>query len=394
MRKSTKKRFKILCFFGTRPEAIKMAPVVKELKGNRRFQVIVAVSAQHRRMLDQVLELFNCRSDVDLDLMQKGQSLFDITGRVLSRFEPVLEKNKPDLVVVHGDTTTTLGGALAAFYKGIPVGHVEAGLRTRDMTRPFPEEINRRLTDVMSTLHFVPTPEAKKHLQSERLSSAKLFVTGNTIIDSLQWMRKRVKRPKSPALRHLLKRIDKKGNRLVLMTAHRRENFGLPFIDIFNSIRDLSLRFPDVHWVYPVHPNPNVMAPAERLLQDRENVHLLRHLDYGDLVYLMSRSYLVMTDSGGLQEEAPSLGKPVLVFREITERPEAIRAGAVHLVGSNPGKIKRETVRLLTDKRYYRSMAKAVNPYGDGKAAPRIRQAIERYFKLRSNNPRPFRGKR
>ncbi|OVE75286.1 UDP-N-acetylglucosamine 2-epimerase (non-hydrolyzing) [bacterium F11] len=370
-----------------------MAPVVKELKKNKRFQVVTVVSAQHRNLLDQVLRLYQLKSDRDLDLMKKGQSLFDITTRILNRFDPTLDRLKPDLVLVHGDTTTTLGGALSSFYKKIPVGHVEAGLRTRDLYQPFPEEMNRRLTDSLTTLFFPPTREAKQHLLSENHTPNHIFVTGNTVIDALLEINRHKRNPKNPRLRKILQSLNLNKNKVVLMTAHRRENFGERFSRIFKTIRDLGQEFPHVHWIYPVHPNPRVKKSAEKIFKKITNIHLLSPVDYGDLVTVMKKSTLVVTDSGGLQEEAPSLGKPVLVLRDVTERPEAVRAGTVRLVGANPRKIKKEVIRLLSDKRYYQKMANAVNPYGDGKAAKRIRHAIEWYFGMKRNKPVPFRDK-
>lgn len=369
---------RILCFFGTRPEAIKMAPVVKRLQADKAFDVRVAVSAQHRDMLDQVLRIFKVRANVDLNLMKKGQTLTDITVDVLRRFEPVLKRIKPDLVLVHGDTTTTFAGTLASFYQKIPVGHVEAGLRTRDLFQPYPEEANRRLADALCALYFAPTSESRKNLLNDNAKSERIFVTGNTVIDALLWTAAGNRPVRSPALKTALQRAGHKP--LILMTAHRRENFGAPFERIFSAIRQLSSAFPHHHWIYPVHPNPNVAGPARRRLGGLPNVHLMAPLDYGDLVSVLKRSVLVVTDSGGLQEEAPSLGKPVLVLREVTERPEAVKAGTVELVGTNPARLKKAVTSLLSNPRVYRRMANAVNPYGDGRAAERIHQAIRWYF--------------
>lgn len=373
----------ILFFFGTRPEAIKMAPVVDQLKSDKNFRVTVAVSAQHRDMLDQVLKIFGLKSDIDLDVMRPGQTLYELTSRVLLKFEPVLEKIKPDLVLVHGDTTTTLAGTLAAYYKKIPVGHVEAGLRTGDRYRPFPEEMNRRVTDAGATLFFAPTNESKRNLLREGHNDKYIFVTGNTVIDALL---ETAARPAKIPL--------KVTGKVVLMTAHRRENFGAPFKHVFNSVRQLARRFPNVQWVYPVHPNPNVKKPAHALLGGLSNVRLMPPLDYAALVALMKRCSFVVTDSGGLQEEAPSLGKPVLVLRDVTERPEAVRAGTVRLVGTDSGKFEREVTKLLLDKKHYAKMANAVNPYGDGRAAQRIHQAIRWYFGMSRTRPATFRGGR
>lgn len=385
-----RKKFKILCFFGTRPEAIKMAPVVARLQEEKRFQLLVAVSAQHRGMLDQVLKNFKIKSHIDLDLMRPRQTLTDITSRVIQRFEPVLQKHKPDLVLVHGDTTTTLGGTLASYYQQIPVGHVEAGLRTHDLCRPFPEEANRQLTDTLATLHFCPTTESKKNLDREGRNKNHIFVTGNTVIDALL---QTVGNKRSFEDRHLKKlviQLQREGKKIILMTAHRRENFGEPFERVLHAAATLARRFRDVHWIYPVHPNPNVFGPAHKVLQSYSNIHLMNPIEYTDLVQVMNASTLVVTDSGGLQEEAPTLGKPVLVLRDVTERPEAVKVGTVRLVGTNEGKIIGQVSRLLTDQAYYRKMANAVNPYGDGKAAKRIKEAIRWYFGLARKKPMPF----
>ncbi|MCB4756868.1 MAG: UDP-N-acetylglucosamine 2-epimerase (non-hydrolyzing) [Elusimicrobia bacterium] len=383
---------KVLCFFGTRPEAIKMAPVVKCLKASPHFRVIVAVSAQHRQMLDQALALFRLKSHIDLDLMQEGQSLFDITTKVINRFEEVLKRVRPDLVLVHGDTTTTLGGSLAAYYEKIPVGHVEAGLRTQDRYRPFPEEMNRRLTDALATLYFAPTTESRRNLLKENLSGGSIFVTGNTVIDALLHTVKLKRSIESGPLKRALERIQQEKASLILMTAHRRENFGAPYHDICRAVVELSRNFPRIHWIYPVHPNPNVKKPAHRWLSGRRNIHLIPPVNYYDLTHLINRSRLVVTDSGGLQEEAPSLGKPVLVLREVTERPEAVRAGTVRIIGMTQKRIVREVSWLLTDPGHYRRMANAVNPYGDGRAAERIVKAIEWFFGFRREKPTPFRS--
>lgn len=366
-----------------------MAPVVSALRMQRRFRVSVAVSGQHRGMLDQVTSLFGIRITDDLDLMRASQSISDVTVGVLKGFEAVLRRRRPDLVLVHGDTTTTMAGTLASFYRRIPVGHVEAGLRTRDLSRPFPEEANRQVTDALSTLWFAPTTRARDHLLAEGRPPDRVFVTGNTVIDALFTARGRAKSPADGALRRALSRIPETAP-LVLMTAHRRENFGSPMERIFLAIRRLSLSRPDVHWVYPVHPNPNVAPLANRLLGGRPNVHLIPPAGYGELVYLMNRARLVITDSGGLQEEAPAIGKPVLVLRDVTERPEAVEAGTVRLVGSEPKRIISLTGQLLRNSALYREMANAVSPYGDGRAAQRIRDAIEWYFGLRRSRPVPF----
>jgi len=368
-----------------------MAPVVEAFKADRNFKTILSVSAQHRSMLDQVLKIFGLKADFDMDIMRPGQTLFDITGRVLKNFEPILEKWRPDLVMVHGDTTTTLAGALSAFYKRIPIGHVEAGLRTRDRYRPYPEEMNRHLTDALTTLHFAPTSFAEKCLREERIDSKNIFVTGNTVIDALFETVRKDLAFRNASLKKEVPALLKAGKKIILLTAHRRENFGVPFQNVFSALRDLAERHPEVHWFYPVHPNPNVFGPAHRYLRGKSNFHLLPPLDYSDLVNLMRKSRIVVTDSGGLQEEAPSLGKPVLVLREVTERPEAVRAGTVRLVGTNKNKIIREVSWLLKDRRHYSKMANAINPYGDGRAARRILQGTKWYFGLTRAKPARFR---
>jgi len=385
---------KVLCFFGTRPEAIKMAPVVRALKAARSITAQVVVSAQHRGMLDQVLDVFGLSADGDLDIMRPNQSLFDVTSAVLSRFDKALDRFRPDLVLVHGDTTTSFAGTLASYYKKIPVGHVEAGLRTRDLYQPFPEEANRRLTDALAALHFAPTEESRRNLLRENASPAGIFVTGNTVIDALLQAAAARRPVRNRAVARILDRVRSTGGRLILMTAHRRENFGAPFAEAFAAIRELSAHreFADVHWLYPVHPNPNVKAAAARHLKGRPNIHLVEPLDYGDLVAVLQASTLVVTDSGGLQEEAPSLGKPVLVLRAVTERPEAVRAGTVKLVGTDRNMILKETRRLLTDRAHYRRMSTAVNPYGDGKAADRIARAVAWYFDRTKKRPAPFKA--
>lgn len=378
---------KILFFFGTRPEAIKMAPVVEALAKDKRFQVTLAVSAQHRQMLDQVLKLFRLKASIDLDLMRPGQNLFDLTTRVIKAFEPVLQRSRPDLVLVHGDTTTTFAGALAAYYQQVPVGHVEAGLRTNDIYRPFPEEVNRRLTDTISALHFAPTELSRKNLLRENISPKSIFVTGNTVIDALMETVKMRRPPESAGLRKCLPRLQKK---IIFMTAHRRENFGAPFVRVLEAVRMLSKKFPNVDWVYPVHLNPNVHKPAHKYLSKLPNVHLIDPVSYADTVWLLKHCTLVVTDSGGLQEEAPAFGKPVLVLRDVTERPEAVKAGTVSLVGADRERIIKTVSRLLTDKKAYRKMSNAVNPYGDGRAAQRIHQAILWYFGIQRAKPAPF----
>lgn len=358
--------------FGTRPEAIKMAPVVKALRETPGLQVQVVVTAQHRQMLDQVLELFEITPDADLDVMTAGQSLPDLFGRILTGMHAAIERARPDLVLVHGDTSTTLATALACYYARVPVGHVEAGLRTGNMQAPWPEEANRRLAAPLAAVHFAPTVRARENLLAERIDPAAIHVTGNTVIDALMEVVARI--DAAPDLQHSLAAkfpfLDSR-RRLILVTGHRRESFGDGFERICLALRELGER-PDVQVVYPVHLNPNVQEPVHRLLGSSPRVHLIAPQDYLPFVYLMTRAHLLLTDSGGIQEEAPSLGKPVLVMRETTERPEAVQSGTVRLVGTDPARIVRECSRLLDDAQAYATMARAHNPYGDGLAARRI----------------------
>ncbi len=359
---------KVLSVFGTRPEAIKMAPVVKALAADPGIESRVCVTAQHREMLDQVLALFGIRPDVDLDLMQSGQDLTAITRRVLSGLQPVLKAEAPDLVLVHGDTTTTFAAALAAYYQKIPVGHVEAGLRTGNKYAPWPEEMNRRLAGAITTHHFAPTDRARDNLTAEGVDPASITVTGNTVIDALLEIVEQARADQRLLGAYPFLRSDK---RLVLVTGHRRENFGTGFDNICRGLAELAGR-DDVEIVYPVHLNPSVQRPVREILSGRSNVHLIEPLDYLPFVALMDRAHLIITDSGGVQEEAPSLGKPVLVMRETTERPEAVEAGTVRLVGADQRRIVFEASRLLDDESAYRAMSRAHNPYGDGLAAGRI----------------------
>lgn len=362
----------VLCVFGTRPEAIKMAPVVRRLKEHpEQIRTVVCSTGQHREMLDQVLQLFGIRPDYDLNLMEPNQSLCKLTANLFLGLEPVLEAVEPDWVLAQGDTTTVLVASLAAYYHRARFGHVEAGLRTGDKHRPFPEEINRRLADAVSDLYFCPTERARRTLLAEGYPDTAVLVTGNTVIDALLDV---AARPYDWSHGPLAK-IPEDG-RLVLVTAHRRESFGEPFRRLCEAIRELAGRFPDVHFVYPVHLNPNVRAPVEEILSAKANVHLLDPLDYLSLVHLMKRSTLILTDSGGIQEEAPGLGIPVLVMRDTTERPEGVDAGVVKLVGTDRAVIVEETSRLLTDADARSAMASGVNPYGDGHAAERIVNAL------------------
>ena len=364
---------KVLVVFGTRPEAIKMAPLVKALHAHSKIEAKVCVTAQHREMLDQVLSLFEIEPDYDLDIMKSGQTLTDITGKILKGMESVLLDCKPDAVLVHGDTTTTLSAALAAFYQKIPVGHVEAGLRTQNIYSPWPEEVNRQLTSVITRWHFSPTEKSRKNLLAENVESESIMVTGNTVIDALHEVIRRL--DMLPDLRAEL--IDQfsfldNDKRTILVTGHRRESFGGGFERVCNALVEIAEKFPDAQIVYPVHLNPNVREPVNRFLKNIDNIHLIEPLEYIPFVYLMSQSYFILTDSGGVQEEAPSLGKPVLVLRETTERPEAVEAGTVRLVGTDVEKIVNESVLLMKDENAYNEMAYAHNPYGDGKACERI----------------------
>ena len=373
-------KIKVLTVFGTRPEAIKMAPVVQAVADDPRLDGKVCVTAQHRDMLDQVLDLFDLTPDWDLDLMQPGQSLHGLTARILTGLEPVFAEWRPDIVLVHGDTTTTLATTLAAFYSRVPVGHVEAGLRTGDLSAPFPEEANRVLADRICRLHFPPTPRSRDNLLAEEIPAEGIFITGNTVIDALLWVRERV-RAADPeedrgALGPIFDLVTQGTERLVLVTGHRRESFGQGFQNICDALRTLALRHPNVHLVYPVHLNPNVQKPVHETLSDLPNVHLLRPLDYRPFVRLMDRSTFILTDSGGIQEEAPSLGKPVLVMRAVTERPEGVDSGTVRLVGTDAATIVAECERLLTDAAAFDAMRRAHNPYGDGDASRRICDAI------------------
>ena len=382
---------KVMLVFGTRPEAIKMAPLVKEFqKYPQRFEVVVCVTGQHREMLDQVLRIFEIEPDYDLNIMKQGQDLYDVTSRVLLGMRDVLEKEHPDIVLVHGDTTTSMVSALAAFYQQILVGHVEAGLRTNDIYSPWPEELNRQITGRIASYHFAPTALSKENLLKENVLSNKIFITGNTVIDALYWVVDRIKR--TPKLRsdleaNLLKagydvsRLKSGKRRLVLITGHRRENFGEGFLHICSAIKYLQQHYADVDFVYPMHLNPNVRKPIHEVFGDDltnlGNMFFIEPLEYLDFVFLMEKSTLVLTDSGGIQEEAPGLGKPVLVMRETTERPEALEAGTVKLVGTNYDKIVDSLSMLLDDMFAYKQMSKAVNPYGDGLACERIVSLIE-----------------
>ena len=378
---------KIMLVFGTRPEAIKMCPLVKEFqKRTEEFETIVCVTGQHREMLDQVLKIFDVKPDIDLNIMKQGQDLYDVTARVLTGMRDVFKECKPDVVLVHGDTTTSTAAALAAFYQQIPVGHVEAGLRTHNIYSPWPEEMNRQITGRIATYDFAPTPLSEKNLLDEK-AQGKIFVTGNTVIDALHMVVEKLSSDATLAAEqdkvlaqagYDVKRLAN-GKKLVLITGHRRENFGEGFINMVTAMKDLSEKYPDVDFVYPMHLNPNVRKPIHEVFGEdltRPNFFFIEPLQYLEFVYLMEKSTVVLTDSGGIQEEAPGLGKPVLVMRDTTERPEALKSGTVHLVGTNHDLIVNEVSTLLDDAVAYEKMSKAVNPYGDGKACSRIVRAL------------------
>ena len=380
---------KVMLVFGTRPEAIKMAPLVKEFqKQPKRVETVVCVTGQHREMLDQVLKIFDIKPDYDLNIMKQGQDLYDVTARVLTGMRDVLKEVKPDVVLVHGDTTTSTAAALAAFYQQIPVGHVEAGLRTHNIYSPWPEEMNRLLTGRLATYHFSPTPLSRNNLIKESDDDRNIIITGNTVIDALYWVVDKIKNNKEldNELEDILSKAGydvnrlNNGKKLVLITGHRRENFGDGFINMCTAIKDLTVKYPDLDFVYPMHLNPNVRKPIHEVfgenLSGLKNMFFIEPLEYLSFVYLMEKSSIVLTDSGGIQEEAPGLGKPVLVMRDTTERPEALDAGTVKLVGTDYNKIVNEVSSLIDDKAAYEKMSKAVNPYGDGLACGRIVNAL------------------
>ena len=367
----------ILTIFGTRPEAIKLAPVVKALENRPdEFRSSVCVTAQHREMLDQVLRIFNISPDYDLDIMKPKQDLYGITSEILLKLKDLFRQINPDLILVQGDTTTTFAASLAAFYERIEIGHIEAGLRTHNKRQPFPEEINRHLTSILADYHFAPTEKAKRHLLGEGVREDHIYVTGNTVIDALLWILKEQSGPEEQKrMREYFPKtfgLTNSHQRFILVTAHRRESFGEGFENICQAIKEIALRNPDVQIVYPVHLNPNVQEPVYRIIGGVERIHLIEPLEYEPFVYLMNQSFFILTDSGGIQEEAPSLGKPVLVMREVTERPEAVEAGTARLVGSKKESIVREAQKLLDDPVEYQRMASKKNPYGDGKSAERI----------------------
>ncbi|MGB9779597.1 non-hydrolyzing UDP-N-acetylglucosamine 2-epimerase [Caldanaerobacter sp.] len=380
---------KIITVFGTRPEAIKMAPLIKALEEEKEFETLVCVTAQHREMLDQVLRLFNIVPQYDLGIMRERQTLSDITTAAIEGLDRVFLKEKPDLVLVHGDTTTTFVAALVAFYNKIKVGHVEAGLRSFNKWFPYPEEINRKLTGVLADLHFAPTKRAKLNLIKEGVEEEGIFVTGNTVIDAMSYTVKKNYIFKDERLN----RIDYKNKKVIVVTAHRRENWGKPLENICNAIKDIAKSYrEEVYFVYPVHMNPVVKNTVNQILGDIDNVLLLDPLETDEMHNLLAQCYMVMTDSGGLQEEVPSLGKPVLVLRDVTERPEAVEAGTVKLVGTDYRRIYEEAVTLIKDGNEYKKMANRVNPYGDGRASERIVKAIKYFFRLSKERPEEYEG--
>ena len=370
------KKIKVMVVFGTRPEAIKMAPLVLELqKQSETIETITVVTAQHRQMLDQVLETFRIQPDYDLDIMGKNQSLLDITAKILEKFDPVVKEVQPDMILVHGDTTTTFAASLVAFYNQVRIGHVEAGLRTFDKYSPFPEEMNRQMTDNLADLYFAPTSESKANLLMEHHPESSIFITGNTAIDALRLT------VQENYHHQVLDQLDPQ-KKLVLVTMHRRENQGQPMRAVFAALREMVDAHPELEVVYPVHLSPAVQEAAKEILGDHNRIHLIAPLDVFDFHNLASRSYFIMSDSGGVQEEAPSLGKPVLVLRDTTERPEGVKVGTLKLVGTDPERVKEEMTALLTDPDLYQKMSSARNPYGDGKASERIVQAIQHYYGL------------
>lgn len=383
------KKIKVMTVFGTRPEAIKMAPLVKELEKREDIESIVCITAQHRQMLDQVMEIFDVSADYDLNIMQSGQTLSDITTRAMRGIEEVIKETRPDIVLVHGDTTTTFAGALASFYCQTKVGHVEAGLRTYDKYSPFPEEMNRVLTTQLTDLYFAPTKNNVDNLLKENVPAEKIYTTGNTVIDAI----KTTVRDDYEFCDDCLKTLDYENKRVILVTAHRRENLGKPLENICNAILETVEAFPDVEVVYPVHLNPLVKNTAEKILGNHERIHLIAPLDVTELHNLMNKCFMVMTDSGGLQEEAPSLGKPVLVLRNETERPEAVTAGTVKIAGVDKETVKSMAATLLSDQKEYEKMSHAVNPYGDGFASRRIVDAILYAFGVNDKKPDNFTAK-
>ena len=377
---------KIMAVFGTRPEAIKMAPLLKALQKNNNYKLIITVTAQHREMLDQVLELFQLEPDYDLDIMKDRQTLSGLSARIINKLDGILGEEKPDLLLVHGDTSSTFIGALTSFYHQIEVAHVEAGLRTHNKYSPFPEEVNRQLTGVLADLNFAPTKKAKENLLLENKDAEKIFVTGNTVIDALVSVVDQEYKFENKLLRNL----DFKNRKVILLTAHRRENLGEPMENIFEAVKRLTAEIDNLEVVFPVHLNPVIRELSHKMLAENEQIHLIEPLDYLPFANLMARADLVLTDSGGIQEEAPSLGKPVLVLRDTTERPEAVAAGTVLKVGTDTEMIFKESLKLLTDTAEYQKRAAAVNPYGDGRAVERIIRAIDFHFGVNKQRPDDF----
>ena len=378
----------VLLVFGTRPEAIKMAPLVHAFKADGHLETEVCVTGQHREMLDQVLAIFDITPDYDFNLMRAGQDLFDVTSKVLLDMRDLLKRINPKLVLVHGDTTTSTATAMACFYLGVPVGHVEAGLRTGDLVAPFPEEFNRRVTGILAALHFVPTATSKLNLLNEGVDVSSISVTGNTVVDALKWSLRRFEtdlelRQNVDSYLNEILSFDWQGEKFILITGHRRENFGSGFLEICKAISELAKIYPDIHFVYPVHLNPNVQEPVNTMLSDKSNIHLISPLDYMFFIRLLSSCHLVLTDSGGIQEEAPSIGKPVLVMREVTERPEAVDAGTVRLVGASRNNICEGIHTLLRDQSVYEQMSSAHNPYGDGHACGRILSRCKEFLNVK-----------
>ena len=379
-------KLKVMSIFGTRPEAIKMAPLVKKLQETEEIDSVLCVTAQHRQMLDMVLDLFELKADYDLDIMEHGQSISDITVKVLKGMENILQEVRPDIVLVHGDTSTTFVGALAAFYQQIPVGHVEAGLRSGNIYSPYPEEMNRKLTTNLASLYFAPTTGNYDNLIKENITSEKIFITGNTVIDALLQVVKEEYVFDNP----LLNGIDYRNKKVIVMTCHRRENWGEPMENIFKAVVDIKERHKDVEIIFPVHLNPKIRELAKDIMGNMEGVHLIEPLDYEPFVNLLNKAHLILTDSGGIQEEAPALGKPILVLREETERPEAVGAGTVKIVGVDRDKIIKEVEELLSNPKSYSQMANATNPYGDGRACERIVDALKYHFKITDDRPEAF----
>jgi UDP-N-acetylglucosamine 2-epimerase (non-hydrolysing) len=398
MTTAKKSPIKVLVVFGTRPEAIKMAPVCRSLlKRPDDFKTVVVLTAQHRTMLDQVMKLFKIKSDYDLNLMMQNQTLEYVVAQVIEKVTPIFKEEKPDIVLVHGDTVTTFAAALAAFYQKIPVGHVEAGLRSFDMHNPFPEESSRVLTDHLCSIHFAPTHQAKENLLKENIGREKIFVTGNTVTDALFIATKEPHQWSDPTLKQLFDpheqtEATQPAARMILVTAHRRENHGEPLENVFRALRRIVDNNPGVYIVYPVHLNPNVQKSAKEVLGNHPKIHLIPPIDYLDLVNLLEKAYIVVTDSGGIQEEAPALGKPVMVLRKVTERPEAVAAGTAKVIGVEEKGVYDDVQELLTNQRVYERMANAVNPYGDGKATLRILDAIRFHFKVWNERPAEFMG--